>query len=117
MNMFGHTDVVVSGDAADFVVGQHVKIDHYEVAIGTDRRYPVTRTNVLDFTSVDLNLTSTFSGLVLTPQTVTYYTTVRAYSVASTMVEATSNGIRGGFGMVVISNGTLELPRLVPVIS
>ena len=99
------------GGSVDGSVGGQVKIDHYEVAVGTNPRYSNSRTDVRPFTNVGLNVTWTFTDLELVPQSVTYYITVRAYSVLSTQVEVTSNGIKVGYGSGVISTGTLELPK------
>ncbi len=97
----------------DGSIGKHHEIDHYEIAIGTDRRYPSTRTNVWPFTNVGLNVTWTISDLKLIPRKAVYYVTVRAYSVSSAMVDVTSNGIRVGYGSHVISTGTIELAKYV----
>ena len=92
-------------------IGQHQVIDHYEVALGTDRRYPRTRTNVHPFVNIGLNTTWTFLNLNLIPKTSVYYTTVRAFSVSGSMAEVTSNGIQVGYGGRGIAIGKLNLPR------
>ena len=97
----------------DGSIGKHHEIDHYEIAIGTDRRYPNTRTNVWPFTNVGLNVTWTVSDLKLVPRKAVYCVTVRAYSVSSAMVEVTSNGIGVGYGSHVVSPGTIELAKYV----
>ena len=99
----------------DGSIGKHHEIDHYEIAIGTDRRYPNTRSNVWPFANVGLNVTWTVSDLKLIPRKVIYYVTVRAYSVSSAMVEVTSNGIRVGYGSHVISTGTIEVAKYVVI--
>jgi len=73
------------------------KITRYEVAIGNDRRYSMTRSNVHYFVNVGLNRSHTFLHLNLTEKIVRYYITVRAYSEAGSFVEGYSNGIRVGF--------------------
>ena len=73
------------------------KITRYEVAIGNDRRYSITRSNVHYFVNVGLNLSHTFFKLNLTERNVRYYITVRAYSEAGSFVEGFSNGVRVGF--------------------
>ena len=40
-------------------------VDYYEAALGTDRRYPKTRDNVVPFTYVGQNTTVTFKNLDL----------------------------------------------------
>ena len=72
-------------------------IDHYEVAIGNDRRYLDTRVNVMNFQNVGFNLSATFDNLKLTKKTETYYITVRAYSIAGSFQEAYSNGVKVGY--------------------
>lgn len=92
-------------------LGKHQQIEHYEVAVGSDRRFHSTRTNIRPFTNVGLNHTWTFSHLKLVPHAATYYVTVRAYSVTSAVVEVTSNGIKVGYSSPVISTGTLEIAK------
>ena len=72
-------------------------ISHYEVAVGNDRRYASTRTNVYFFVNVGLNNSYTFTNLNLTAKQVRYYITVRAYSLAGGFAEGYSNGIRVGY--------------------
>ena len=72
-------------------------IEHYEIAIGNDRRYEKTRSNVHFFVNVGLNRTYTFNSLNLTSKLVRYYITIRAYSKAGGYAEGYSNGIRVGF--------------------
>ena len=72
-------------------------IHHYEVAIGNDRRYASTRTNVHFFVNVGLNISHTFKHLNLTSKLVRYYVTVRAYNLAGGFAEGYSNGIRVGY--------------------
>ncbi|KAK3094096.1 hypothetical protein FSP39_024081 [Pinctada imbricata] len=72
-------------------------IDHYEVAIGDDRREHTSRVNIHYFINVGLNKSVTISNLNLTAKTVTYYITVRAYSMTGAYEEAYTNGIRVGY--------------------
>ncbi|XP_019642103.1 PREDICTED: uncharacterized protein LOC109483513 [Branchiostoma belcheri] len=104
-------DAVINGEAVE--IGDHQIIDHYEVAVGTDRRYPSTRTNIRPFTNVGQNKTVTFEYLQLVPRTGIYYVTVRAVSLASSTTEVTSNGIRVGFGGDIISHGEVQVPRYI----
>ncbi|XP_045189288.2 uncharacterized protein LOC123546793 [Mercenaria mercenaria] len=77
-------------------------IDHYEVAIGNDRRYSKTRSNIHFFVNVGLNKSYTFYNLNLTAKLVKYYITVRSYSIAGGYTEGYSNGIRVGFNDEII---------------
>ena len=104
---YGFTEV----SQADSSIGEHQKVEHYEVAVGTDHRFSGTRNNIQPFTNVGLNVTWTFSHLTLVPRSVTYYVTVRAYSVSTAMVEVTSDGIKVGYGSQVFSAGSLELSK------
>ncbi|KAH3747114.1 hypothetical protein DPMN_181536 [Dreissena polymorpha] len=72
-------------------------IHHYEVAIGNDRRYEKTRTNIHYFVNVGVKTTYAFLHLNLTSKLVRYYITVRAYNTAGGFTEGYSNGIRVGF--------------------
>ncbi|WAR20843.1 hypothetical protein MAR_014817 [Mya arenaria] len=72
-------------------------ITRYKVAIGNDRRYSKTRSNVHYFANVGLNTSYTFTSLNLTSKLVRYYITVRGYSQAGGFIEGYSNGIRVGF--------------------
>ena len=77
-------------------------IHHYEVAIGNDRRYASTRSNVYYFVNVGLNRSHTFRHLNLTAKNVRYYITVRAYSLAGGFAEGYSNGIRVGYNEDIV---------------
>lgn len=72
-------------------------IVRYEAALGTDRRYATTRSDVHSFEDVGLSTNATFYGLHLTAKIVTYYVTVRAYSAAGSFVESSSDGIKVGY--------------------
>lgn len=73
------------------------KIRKYEIAVGTDRRYPKMRANIHYFVDVGLNTSYTFYNLNLTAKTVTYFMTVRAHSYAGSFQEVSSNGIKVGY--------------------
>nr|KAG5700346.1 hypothetical protein BaRGS_029598 [Batillaria attramentaria] len=66
-------------------------------AVGTDRRYSRTKSNIHAFQSVGLATNFTFQGLNLTSYTVTYYVTVRGHSAAGSYAESSSDGVRVGF--------------------
>ena len=72
------------------------KVARYEVAMGTDRRYAATRTNILAFQDMGLNTSCLIKNLQL-KQNIRYYTTVRAYSVSGAFSEVTSNGVFAGY--------------------
>lgn len=86
------------------------QIAYYEVAVGSDREYPNTRTDIAPFTDVDLNMSYIFTDLSLVAETVTYYITVRAHAVSGATIESTSNGIVVGFGHTIIP-GAITLNR------
>ncbi|XP_035697583.1 uncharacterized protein LOC118430698 [Branchiostoma floridae] len=88
-------------------------IEYYEVALGTDRRFPRTRNNVHPYVNVGLNQTHTFNNLQLIPRSATYYTTVRAHSVSTSVAEMTSNGIQVGYGGQVLSVGQVDVSRYI----
>ncbi|XP_066300154.1 uncharacterized protein [Branchiostoma lanceolatum] len=88
---------------------QHQAVAYYEVAVGTDRTYPNTRDNIVEFTNAGLNKTWTFHHLNL-EQSGFYYITVRAYSTSNAMVEVTSNGIQVGFE-VGVTAGEVFIPE------
>ena len=85
-------------------------IDHYEVAIGNDRRYANTRSNVHYFLSVGLNTSYSFHHLNLTAKTVRYYVTVRSYSITGGFAEGYSNGIRVGYKEEIIQGYVATKP-------
>ncbi|XP_061197209.1 uncharacterized protein LOC133205414 [Saccostrea echinata] len=87
------------------------QIVYYEVAIGNDRRFPNTRTNIHYFENVGLNTTYTFTGLNLTAKIVKYYITVRAMSRAGSTQESYSNGIRVGYRNEIIP-GEIEYSKI-----
>ncbi|XP_077996024.1 uncharacterized protein LOC144449371 [Glandiceps talaboti] len=94
-------------------IGSHQIIDHYEVAAGTDRRYPYTRDDVHPFVNVGLNTSHTFYDLHLVPRKLTYYITVTAYSVSTATAEITSNGLMVGYGGSVVSAGDVKVSRYI----
>ena len=84
------------------------QIVRYEVALGSDDRYSLTRINVIPFTVVGLNTSVTFSDLDLIPLSQQYFFTVRAFSRTGAMSEVTSNGIYVGYGKPLIA-GTVHM--------
>ena len=93
------------GDGSDEQV-----IDYFEVALGSDREYIITRSDIVPFTIIDgMSTTYTFSGLNLIPLTQTYYATVRAHAVSGAIAEVTSNGIIVGLTHS-ITRGTIWQP-------
>ena len=77
------------------------------MAVGTDRQWSDTRSNIHSFEDVGLVNTYTFHGLNLTAKTVTYYITVRAYSAANVFSESSSDGIRAGYSGEIIAGRLL----------
>ena len=84
------------------------EIAFYEVAVGTDRRYPNTKSNIAPFTNVGLSTVYLFEGLQLVAMDQVYYVTVRAHAVSGATVDVTSNGIRVGFDELI--RGELSVP-------
>ena len=85
--IIGNDGVEIGTDVADTQ-----EVSYYEVALGTDRRFPNTRDNVVPFTNVGKNKTVTFYNLDLLQGTAMYYFSVRAYSATYSTALATSNG-------------------------
>ena len=83
----GNDGVDTGSDIADTQ-----EVSYYEVALGTDRRFPNTRDNVKPFTYVGKNKTVTFTNLELVQGTAKYFFSVKAYSASYSMALATSNG-------------------------
>lgn len=86
------------------------EITHYDVAVGSDVGYPNTRSDIVPFTSVGLNTSVTWENLDLVPQSIVYYSTVRAYTVSGAFIDVTSNGIRVGYGQSIIP-GIITTPQ------
>lgn len=108
---FSTTDLSANWDSfGDNSKDPTQSIHHYEVAIGNDRRYQKTRSNVHYFVNVGLNNSYTFKNLNLTSKLVRYYITVRSYSMAGGYTEGYSNGIRVGFDDDIVA-GTLNLNK------
>ena len=101
----------VDDSSIDREVGKHQTIAYYEVAAGTGRQNPASRENIHPFINVGLNKTWTFDGLTLVAKAVTYYMTVRAYSINTAMVEVTSNGVKAGYGASILKFGDIEIPE------
>ncbi|CAH1791083.1 unnamed protein product, partial [Owenia fusiformis] len=95
-------------------IGGHQEIIYYEVAVGNDRRYPNTRTNIHPYVRVDLNQTWHFTDLELLPEIGHYYITVRGIGSSSASRTQTSNGIRVGVGGTVVKQGKLQLASCIP---
>lgn len=76
------------------------EIVYYEIAAGSDRQYASTRSDVFPFTSVGLRTSYNITGLSLRPMS-HYYITVRAHAVSGATADATSNGIRVGYGHMI----------------
>ncbi|CAG2246701.1 unnamed protein product [Mytilus edulis] len=89
------------------------EVVYYEVAVGTDRRFPKTRDDVVPFTNVYLNKTVIFYDLELTPLTGIYYFTVKAYSASYSIATVTSNGFQVGFDGGVTA-GIIVMERYIP---
>lgn len=102
--------VVADDPTVDTEIGRNQIIAYYEIAAGTDRRYPKTRDNIHPFINVGLNKTWTFDNLILVPKTSTYYITVRAHALSTAIVEVTSNGVKVGYGGHILQLGELDLP-------
>ena len=101
----------VSGHWSNFGDGTpEQEIAYYEVALGSDREHPNTRTNIVPFTNVGTNTSYTFMGLDLVPLTQQYFITVRAYAVSGAYVDATSNGITAGLGGTIIPGSIFVTP-------
>ena len=65
----------------------------YEVGIGSDRRFPDTRNNIVPFTRAEKHDSYiTFTNLDLIPGHAVYYCTVRAHSTSLSTATVTSNG-------------------------
>ena len=74
------------------------EVAYYELALGTDRRFPKTRDNIVPFVNVGLNKTHTFFDLDdLIPYKAVYYFTVRAHSTSGARTQITSNGFSVGY--------------------
>uniref|UniRef100_A0A1I8J5S5 GPS domain-containing protein n=1 Tax=Macrostomum lignano TaxID=282301 RepID=A0A1I8J5S5_9PLAT len=112
---FGNDTILINPNGGSNSVdklGQRQAIDYYEVAFGTDRRYPKTRDNVLPFVNVGQNKTFTAYDLDLVPIKGIYYATVRAYSKGFATAEVTSSGIRVGYDSTVFK-ADVNIPRFV----
>ena len=86
------------------------EIAYYEVALGSDREYSNTRTNIVPFTNVGISTSYTFTGLDLVPLTQQYFITVRAHAVSGAHADATSNGIIAGLGGTIIPGTIFAAP-------
>ncbi|XP_063408918.1 uncharacterized protein LOC134692399 [Mytilus trossulus] len=82
-------------NTADQTIAQEIM--YYEVAVGTDRRFPITRDNIVPFTNVGGNKSVTFYDLNLASGKAMYYFTVKAYSISYSIATVTSNGFHVGY--------------------
>ncbi|XP_078578634.1 uncharacterized protein LOC144863382 [Branchiostoma floridae x Branchiostoma japonicum] len=92
--------------------GPAMEIQYYEIAVGSDRRFPSTRDNIHPFMNVGLNRTATFTDLRLVPGGI-YYMTVRARSLSTAVAEVTSNGITVGVGGEPPESQSVDIPRFI----
>ena len=83
-------------------------IAYYEVAVGSSREFPSTRSNVVPFVVVGPVWRHTWTGLSLVTMG-TYYVTVRAHAVSGSWVDATSNGVTVGISDTLLP-GEVVLP-------
>ena len=83
-------------------------VAYYEVAVGSGREFPNTRTNVVPLTGVGSVQRYTFAGLRLVAMGM-YYVTVRAHAVSGSWVDATSDGVTVGVSSAIIP-GEVVLP-------
>ena len=81
-------------------------VAYYEVAIGSSREFPSTRSNVVPFVSVGRSRSHTWTGLSLVA-TGTYYVTVRAHAVSGSQVDTTSNGVTVGISDALLPRGVV----------
>lgn len=72
----------------------------YLVAVGTDPRFPSTKTDVIPFTDVGLNTNITFDNLDLVAMT-EYYFTVRVFVTSGDFADGSSNGVTVGYEQAV----------------
>lgn len=86
------------------------ELAYYEVAAGSDRQWPNTRSDIAPFTHVGLDSSHTFADLRLSPDHVRYFFTVRAYAVSGAYAEVSSNGISVGFRHSIVP-GVILLPH------
>ncbi|CAH1258771.1 JAG1 [Branchiostoma lanceolatum] len=92
--------------------GPAMEIQYYEIAVGSDRGFPSTRSNIHPFKNVGLNRTATFTDLRLVPGGF-YYLTVRARSLSTAVAEISSNGITVGVGGEPPKPQSVDIPRFI----
>ncbi|VDI27589.1 Hypothetical predicted protein, partial [Mytilus galloprovincialis] len=92
----GNPGVHVNQENIDYQ-DKNQDVVYYEVALGTDRRFPKTRDNIVSWTNVAKNTSVTFYDLELVPSRGMYYFTVKAYSASYSVAMVTSNGFRVGY--------------------
>ena len=102
---------ILSGHWSNFGDGTpEQEVAYYEVALGSDREYPNTRTSIVPFTNVGTNTSFTFMDLNLVPLTQQYFITVRAHAVSGAYVDAISDGIIAGLGGTIIPGNIFVTP-------
>lgn len=80
----------------------------YEIAAGSNHQHPSTRSDIFPFTAIGRITSYTITGLQL-QMMAQYFITVRAHGVSGSVAEATSNGIRVGYGHM-ITPGNITVP-------
>ncbi len=93
---------VLTGNA-ELPAAQHVL--YYIVSVGSDRRYPNTRNDIVPATFVGTNTSVVFEHLDLTVNGL-YFVTVQATSNSSSRATVTSNGMTVGVGNTVERKST-----------
>lgn len=78
------------------------EIEYFEVALGSNKKYANTRSDIVPFTTIGLEKSYEFVNLSLISETQTYFTTVRAHAVSGAVAEATSNGIVVGLTHAIL---------------
>ncbi|XP_064646638.1 uncharacterized protein LOC135499666 isoform X2 [Lineus longissimus] len=104
---------VVSGNAGvneeNNAAEKNQLVRYYEASLGTDRRFPHTKNNIVPYTKLNgSSLYTIFKYLKLQLHGL-YYVTIRAHSASSAMAEVTSNGFKAGYDDGVTA-GVIEMP-------
>ncbi|XP_041378093.1 uncharacterized protein LOC121390363 [Gigantopelta aegis] len=110
----GEEEAVIAEDESDKnKASSNQQIAYYELALGTDRRFPKTRDNIVPFTNVGLNKTHTFYDIDnLVVYKAVYYFTVRAHSTSGAVAQITSNGFSVGYDGGVVA-GNIKMERYI----
>ncbi|WAR05119.1 hypothetical protein MAR_020488, partial [Mya arenaria] len=90
-------EIETGNEGLETEMDKSMDIAYYEVALGTDRRFPQTRDDVVPFTNVGQNTSTTFRNLDLEAGNAIYYFTVKAYSKTYATALALSNGFYVNF--------------------